>query len=276
MSGALFFRNLSTNRRMAAALLQFAVGLIKVFWLLLPAVLLVRLLRSRRYKGWLGERRVRLALRRQFGGTDCQSFSNLLLPTKDGSTQLDHVLITPQGVFVIETKNMQGLISGGRQDRHWTQEIGGQMRSFQNPLHQNYKHTKTLHELLGIPEQQIFSLVVFVGRSSFSEAMPDNVVDLDGLIPFIQARKKRQFSAAQAAALAKAVEAVRLQNNFRNRRRHVRHVQTIAAARRKKPQPCPLCGGPMVLREAKKGRTAGRSFWGCVAFPDCAGTRDAD
>lgn len=261
---------------MAAAFLQFAVGLIKVFWLLLPAVLLVKLLRSRRCKGWLGERRVRSALRRQFSRPDCWLFNNLLLPTKDGSTQLDHLLIIPQGIFVIETKNMQGLISGGGQDRDWTQEIGGRTRSFQNPLRQNYKHTKTLRELLDISEQHVFSLVVFVGSSSFSAAMPDNVIDLDGLVACIASKKKRLFSAAQAAALAKAVQTVRLQDSFSNRRRHVQHVQAIAAVRRKKPQPCPLCGGPMVLREAKKGRTAGQSFWGCAAFPDCAGTRNAD
>ena len=257
---------------MAADLLQFAAELIKVFWLLLPAVLLVKLLRSRRCKGWLGERRVRRAVRRQFGGAGCRLFCNLLLPTKDGSTQLDHVLVVPQGIFVIETKNMRGLISGSRQEKNWTQEIGGQTRSFQNPLHQNYKHTKTLHELLGIPEQQIFSLVVFVGSCSFGTSMPDNVVDLDGLISCIKARKKRLFSAAQTEAVVKAIQAVQLKDSFRNRRRHVRHVRAITAARQKQPQPCPLCGAEMRLREARQSR---RPFWGCSKFPQCRGVRDA-
>ncbi len=257
---------------MAADLLQFAFGLIKVFWLLLPAVLLVKLLRSRRCKGWLGERRVRRAVRRQFGGADCRLFSNLLLPTKDGSTQLDHLLIVPQGFFVIETKNMRGKISGGRQERDWTQEIGGQTRSFQNPLRQNYKHTKTLHELLGISEQQIFSLVVFVGSNSFGTPMPDNVVDLDGLISFIKARKKRLFSPERIEAAVKAIQAVRLQDSFRNRRRHVQHVRAIAAAKQRQQQPCPLCGAEMRLREARQSR---RPFWGCSKFPQCRGARDA-
>lgn len=257
---------------MTADFLQFAVGLIKVFWLLLPAVLLVKLLRSRRCKGWLGERRVCWVLRRQFCGTACRSFSNLLLPTKDGSTQIDHVLVSPQGVFVIETKNMRGVISGGRQEKSWTQEIGGRAHSFQNPLHQNYKHTKVLHELLGIPEPQIFSLVVFVGSCSFGTPMPDNVVDLDGLISFIDARKKRLFSAAQTERVVKTIQAVRLKDSFRNRRRHVRHVQNIAATKQQRPLSCPLCGSEMRLREAKQSR---RPFWGCSKFPQCRGTRNA-
>ncbi|MER3452425.1 MAG: hypothetical protein C4344_01640, partial [Acidimicrobiia bacterium] len=43
------------------------------------------------------------------------------------------------------------------------------------------------------------------------------------------------------------------------------------------PEPlCPECGGPMVLRTARRGRRAGNSFWGCANFPVCRGTRDVD
>ena len=38
---------------------------------------------------------------------------------------------------------------------------------------------------------------------------------------------------------------------------------------------CPRCGAQMKLRVAKAGATAGKSFWGCVKFPDCRGTREA-
>jgi restriction system protein len=32
---------------------------------------------------------------------------------------------------------------------------------------------------------------------------------------------------------------------------------------------CPECGAHMVKRVARKGRHAGKPFWGCSAFPDC-------
>jgi len=35
--------------------------------------------------------------------------------------------------------------------------------------------------------------------------------------------------------------------------------------------PCPRCGQPTVLRTAKKGKNAGRQFWGCTAYPECNG-----
>ncbi|WKB50841.1 restriction endonuclease [Eleftheria terrae] len=36
---------------------------------------------------------------------------------------------------------------------------------------------------------------------------------------------------------------------------------------------CPLCSSAMTRREAKRGAHAGRSFWGCTAYPKCRGTR---
>ena len=39
---------------------------------------------------------------------------------------------------------------------------------------------------------------------------------------------------------------------------------------------CPKCGGPMVLRTAKRGPNAGNQFWGCTAYPKCKGTVDLE
>lgn len=32
---------------------------------------------------------------------------------------------------------------------------------------------------------------------------------------------------------------------------------------------CPKCGKPMVMRTAKQGANAGKSFWGCTGYPQC-------
>lgn len=39
---------------------------------------------------------------------------------------------------------------------------------------------------------------------------------------------------------------------------------------------CPLCASQMVMRGAKRGANAGKSFWGCSQYPRCKGTREAD
>lgn len=41
------------------------------------------------------------------------------------------------------------------------------------------------------------------------------------------------------------------------------------------PPSCPVCGGPMVHRKARRGGSAGNGFWGCQGFPKCRGVRPA-
>lgn len=82
-------------------------------------------------------------------------FNNIILKTPDGTTQIDHILISPYGVFVIETKSFKGWIFGDAHQKRWTQSLFGPYRSsikyqFQNPIHQNYKHVKAVQDFLGI------------------------------------------------------------------------------------------------------------------------------
>ena len=50
---------------------------------------------------------------------------DVLLQTKKGSTQLDHVIVSPFGIFVIETKNHKGMIFGDCCGQVWTQVLNG-------------------------------------------------------------------------------------------------------------------------------------------------------
>ncbi|MGC9452576.1 MAG: four helix bundle suffix domain-containing protein [Oceanipulchritudo sp.] len=60
----------------------------------------------------------------------------------------------------------------------------------------------------------------------------------------------------------------------------IRHRQAKDRANRSDPpdqtnlQPpaCPQCGGLMVLRTAKAGKSPGSQFWGCARYPTCKGT----
>lgn len=48
---------------------------------------------------------------------------------------------------------------------------------FQNPLHQNYKHSKVLEMVLNdvLALEHIHSVIVFTARSEFKTVMPENV-----------------------------------------------------------------------------------------------------
>ena len=144
-------------------------------WWLIPLAILAVVLKSAWFKGIVGEFIVNLSVKLFLDKDNYRLIKNVTLPTEDGSTQIDHVIVSKYGVFVVETKNMKGWIFGGLNQKTWTQKIYKHSSKFQNPLHQNYKHVKTLESLLELNDEQIHSVVVFVGDSTFKTDMPENV-----------------------------------------------------------------------------------------------------
>jgi restriction system protein len=89
---------------------------------------------------------------------------NLIVPSIDGTTQIDHVIVSVYGIFVIETKNMEGWIFGSPHQKTWTQSLFGKKFQFQNPLRQNYRHTRCLAEFLGLDHDLLRSVVFFIRK----------------------------------------------------------------------------------------------------------------
>jgi hypothetical protein len=103
--------------------------------------------------------------------------NNLTMPFQDGTTQIDHILISTKGIFVIETKNYSGWIFGDDKSKQWMQVIHRVKSRFQNPVHQNYRHVKAIEQLFDfLPTEQIHSIVVFTGSGEFKTPIPKGVV----------------------------------------------------------------------------------------------------
>lgn len=138
------------------------------------------------FKGWFGEKMVHRALQ-QLDPVQYRVYHDLYLPhpTEAGTTQLDHVVVSPFGIFVIETKNFKGWIFGDENQRQWTQQIYRKKSRFQNPLHQNKLHVKALMKFLDLAENQFLPVVFFIGNTQLKTAMPHNVLN-NGLISWIR------------------------------------------------------------------------------------------
>lgn len=97
-----------------------------------------------------GEARVSRALKRRFGAPYYHLLNHVTLPLRGGTTQIDHVLVSRFGVFVIETKDYRGWIFGSPHDRYWTQVLFRDKFRFQNPLRQNDKHARAVQAAPGL------------------------------------------------------------------------------------------------------------------------------
>ncbi len=271
---------------------QLLSQLFNQYWFLIPVFFMVVIFKTPWFKGIFGEFIVNLSASLFLNKNDYHLMKNVTLPTEDGSTQIDHIIVSRFGVFVIETKNMKGWIFGGAHQKQWTQKIYRHSNRFQNPLLQNYKHVKTLEALLELEQHQIHSVVVFVGDSTFKTPMPDNVTYGKGYIQFIRSKTDLVLEQSDVMSILSKINSDMLQRSFKTNREHVQHVKaTVLTAKiassqqhlekintddrinnKKKTsqtRTCRKCGNNMILRQSKKGLKAGQKFWGCAEFPRC-------
>jgi len=123
--------------------------------------------RSQR-KGELGEYKIDIQLNQL--PKDCRYINDLMIhnpKAHSGYSQIDHVVISPYGVFVIETKNHAGNIYGLKKDKMWLRD--GRYE-FYNPFWQNYGHIQAVKELLKDFDIRTYhSIVTFTLRASISD-----------------------------------------------------------------------------------------------------------
>ncbi len=233
----------------------------------LPLLLLVTLCKTRWAKGLWGELWVRLFAHWQLDDQIYRRLHNVTLDTPDGTTQIDHVFISPYGIFVLETKNMSGWIFGTEKQAHWTQKLYKRTYRFQNPLRQNYKHLKALEATLGIDPEYLHSVITFVGGSTFKTQMPENVTRGTGFVRYIKSFKQPVFREVEVDALMYVLQANRRAPTFATHREHVQNLK-----RRSDPgaqRQCPKCGSELLIRTVKSGAKVGEQFWGCSTYPKC-------
>lgn len=253
---------------------QMLSQIISAYWWMIPLFFLIAFLKSPFMKGVFGELLVNLAAKFFLDKKIYMLFKNVTLPTENGTTQIDHVIVSCYGVFVVETKNMKGWIFGGTQQKIWTQQIYRHKSKFQNPLHQNYKHTETLRSALELEPDKVFSVVVFVGDSTFKTAMPDNVVYGMDYVRFIKSKRQIVLSDGDVLAICAKIQSDRLKPSIRTHIDHVQHVKTLVEEKqRQDDNSCPKCGMPMTLRTARQGANQGKQFWGCTGYPRCKTVR---
>jgi len=222
--------------------------------------------------GKQGESRVHSGLTRFLDRKFYRLFTNITLPIGDTTTQIDHLVVSPYGIFVIETKNMTGWVFGNPDHARWTQ-VNYQFRlRFQNPLQQNEVHVRAVRNLLRLHPEDVHNVVVFVGDSTFKTPMPPEVVQgVNELANFIKARSVPVFSQFELDRITKRIEESRLKPGARTERTHIRNVEEAISRKASAPeQACPRCGGVLV---EKRNRQTGNPFLGCKRYPRCKGTR---
>jgi hypothetical protein len=201
-------------------------------WLLLLGFyIFFRFMGSSKGKGWTGEKLVSQIGLKRLNSDVYLVFDDVYLPRPNGggTTQIDHVVVSKYGIFVIETKNMQGWIFGSAEQRKWTQVLFRKKTQFQNPLHQNALHVSALQKFLGLPADRFHSLVFFIGDCEFKTPMPDNVRN-SGLNGWILDRQRQRLGERELKTATDKIESLVAGTD----RRQTKREHVLACEQRKR------------------------------------------
>ena len=213
------------------------------------------------FKGWFGEQKTEFNLWFSLDKKLYRRFHDVIIPSTNGSTQVDHILVSPFGLFIVETKNKKGWIYGSESQSNWTQVVYKNKYSFQNPLKQTYRQKKVLSKFLDVEESHIETVVCFVGDSKFKTELPSNVLS-SGLGRYIKQFQDTVLSNDEVERICGLL--ISTEGKISKRE----HIQSLHD-RHTSDTVCPRCGSDLVERTVKQGPRTGSQFVGCSGYPKC-------
>lgn len=211
--------------------------------------------------GWFGEKTVSAILTAL--PEEYKSINDVILRQKNGrTTQIDHIVVSPYGLFVIETKNYKGYITGSENGDKWTKN---KRFSILNPIRQNYGHIKALSELLDLPEDIFISIVVFSVEANVKVKTEKHLVYTVNLRKTIRSYQQRKLNDEQIEAFVQTIQNANVDSK-ETRKEHVESISRELCERNHmiERKICPKCQNTLVERNGKYGK-----FLGCSQYPKC-------
>lgn len=168
-------------------------ALIHLVWMV-PLALLAVYIGSPRHLGTIGPTRVQRILEAALDRKRYTALHGVLLPAGGGTVLIDHIVISRQGIWVVESVYRPGWISGTEVQERWLQKTRGRTRRFANPVHISHLHVQALERILNLPLSRFHPLVVFIGHKGFRSTVPTGVVDASNLHRSIRSRQRELLS----------------------------------------------------------------------------------
>jgi len=190
------------------------------------------LVENARFKGWLAEKLVNRLVKRCLP-KETAILSNIYLrKSNNKTTEIDHIVVSPTGIYVIETKVRYGagkysIFIDKNNLTQWQVRSGkriiGHMYS---PVNQNKTHIAALCRLLG-NSYYFNNVVAFLGDYRIKPYRPKNVFCYSELKGYFLAerRKQRRLSEAEIRAIVRRISDVNEGRSFGVKQDHIKEVE---------------------------------------------------
>lgn len=183
-------------------------------------------LRTKHAKGVLGEFAGKLAVKQWLPESGYELFSDVMLQDKRGTTQIDHVVVSRFGIFVIEAKGISGKLYASSETKYRTWKVyrNGRGYTFQNPYLQNYRHRCALAEVLDVSLEVLHDVIFFPHEelvvATPEKLLPSFVTGRRGLAAYVLSFKEQVFTAEEVSRLTAILSLKRMENSRENKKKH--------------------------------------------------------
>lgn len=154
--------------------------------------------------------------------------NGLFYDWKHNSHQIDQLLINKYGIFVIETKNWNGLLIGTDYDDEWTYITNNLQEKRRSPVKQNKIHVEVIeeiiHETILFEDIPIKNIVVFI-NTDISQVNSNYIYNEDSFIEAINHPIKRNYflSNEEIDEIYESLESY----NDKSQEAHLKHIEKI-------------------------------------------------
>lgn len=110
-----------------------------------------------------------------------ETLSNLIIPNADGGEiQIDHLVLTAEGLLVIDVKDVSGIVFGSDKMQYWTVISSDRRFTFTNPQPTLLDRIAAVRQI--VRQVPVTGRILFMDDADFSKGVPDLVCKLDDLL----------------------------------------------------------------------------------------------
>jgi hypothetical protein len=146
------------------------------------------------------QRRYRKArrLKKVFNSIGYDRVDELVIPNADGGEiQIDHLLLTAEGLLIVDIKDVDGAVFGSDKMQDWTVIADEHRFTFSNPQHALYDRIAAVRQI--VRQVPVTGRVLFLDDAEFKKGVPGLVCTLDSMLT--------EFSEADRAVGKSKIEA---------------------------------------------------------------------
>lgn len=146
------------------------------------------------------QRRYRKArrLKKVFNAIGYDRVDELVIPNaEEGEIQIDHLLLTAEGLLIVDIKDVDGAVFGSDKMQDWTVIADEHRFTFSNPQHALYDRIAAVREI--VRQVPVTGRVLFLDGAEFKKGIPGLVCTLDSMLS--------EFSEADRAVGKSKIEA---------------------------------------------------------------------